>query len=177
MSEFVPSRRQFLRCVAAAGLSSRLGAAAKPLRGAFPTMATPFTEDKAVDYEDLAREVDFMDRCGVQGMVWPQMASEYSRLSRDERMYGMEVLAIVAKGPGRTGAGHRRRARLPASWRRACPDAVIAMPLTEAKSVDDVREYYRALGRATKASPMTFLVRGKQYVAVAAGPNILCFGL
>ena len=30
---------------------------------------------------------------------------------------------------------------------------------------------------AMKASPMTFSVRGKQYVAVAAGPNILCFGL
>jgi glucose dehydrogenase/cytochrome c553 len=28
-----------------------------------------------------------------------------------------------------------------------------------------------------KASPMTFLSGGKQYVAVAAGPNILCFGL
>jgi len=27
-----------------------------------------------------------------------------------------------------------------------------------------------------KASPMTFTVGGKQYVAVAAGPNILCFG-
>ncbi len=28
-----------------------------------------------------------------------------------------------------------------------------------------------------KASPMTFLLNGNQYVAVAAGPNILCFGL
>jgi PQQ-dependent dehydrogenase (methanol/ethanol family) len=28
-----------------------------------------------------------------------------------------------------------------------------------------------------KASPMTFTVGGKQYVAVAAGPNILCFSL
>lgn len=28
-----------------------------------------------------------------------------------------------------------------------------------------------------KASPMTFTVEGRQYVAVAAGPNILCFGL
>lgn len=28
-----------------------------------------------------------------------------------------------------------------------------------------------------KASPMTFAVSGNQYVAVAAGPNILCFGL
>lgn len=28
-----------------------------------------------------------------------------------------------------------------------------------------------------KASPITFIMGGKQYVAVAAGPNILCFGL
>jgi PQQ-dependent dehydrogenase (methanol/ethanol family) len=28
-----------------------------------------------------------------------------------------------------------------------------------------------------KASPMTFTVGGNQYIAVAAGPNILCFGL
>ncbi len=28
-----------------------------------------------------------------------------------------------------------------------------------------------------KASPMTFTVDGKQYIVVAAGPNILCFGL
>jgi PQQ-dependent dehydrogenase (methanol/ethanol family) len=28
-----------------------------------------------------------------------------------------------------------------------------------------------------KASPMTFSAGGKQYIAVAAGPNILCFGL
>jgi len=28
-----------------------------------------------------------------------------------------------------------------------------------------------------KASPMTFEYNGKQYIAVAAGPNILCFGL
>ncbi len=28
-----------------------------------------------------------------------------------------------------------------------------------------------------KASPMTFMVDGKQFVATVAGPNILCFGL
>lgn len=28
-----------------------------------------------------------------------------------------------------------------------------------------------------KASPMTFSIKGKQYVAVAAGPNVLCFTL
>jgi PQQ-dependent dehydrogenase (methanol/ethanol family) len=29
----------------------------------------------------------------------------------------------------------------------------------------------------SKASPMTYVVNGKQYVALAVGPNILCFGL
>jgi alcohol dehydrogenase (cytochrome c) len=28
-----------------------------------------------------------------------------------------------------------------------------------------------------KGSPMTFTTGGRQYIAVAAGPNILCFGL
>ena len=28
-----------------------------------------------------------------------------------------------------------------------------------------------------KASPMTYTVGGKQFVAIAIGPNILCFGL
>src|SRR5262249_30285054 len=30
---------------------------------------------------------------------------------------------------------------------------------------------------AMKASPMTYLVEGQQYVAAVAGPNIICFGL
>jgi dihydrodipicolinate synthase/N-acetylneuraminate lyase len=86
----MPTRRQFLGCVAAGSLYTRFGfAASKPLRGIFIILATPYTENKAMDYEDLAAEVDFMDRCGVHGMVWPQMASEYTRLTREERFRGM----------------------------------------------------------------------------------------
>jgi len=140
----------------AAGLSTRLGAAIKRLRGAFPIMATPYTDGNAVDYEDLAREVDFMDRCGVQGMVWPQMASEFSQLSRAERMQGMEVLAKAAKGKGPAlvlGVQASNTEGALAYLRHAeelDPDAVIAMPPTEAHSINDFREYYRALGHATK---------------------------
>jgi alcohol dehydrogenase (cytochrome c) len=35
---------------------------------------------------------------------------------------------------------------------------------------------FRANG-PSKASPMTFTAGGKQFVAIASGPNILCFGL
>lgn len=151
-----PSRRQFLRCLAAAGLYSRLGAAAKQLRGVFIIMATPYTETKDVDYEDLAREVDFMHRCGVQGMVWPQMASEYTHLTHEERLRGMEVLAKAAKGkrPALVLGVQAPNTEAALDYERhaeeLAPDALIAMPPTEAKSLDDFREYYRALGRATK---------------------------
>src|SRR6266849_10254257 len=94
------SRRELLAGLSATALGPRLPAAAqdKPMRGVFIIMATPYTESDAVDYEDLAREVDFLDRCGVQGMVWPQLASEYTQLSKEERLRGMEVLAKAAKG-------------------------------------------------------------------------------
>src|SRR5215467_14931742 len=93
------SRREFLAFCGASALGFRaVAATGKPMRGIFIIMATPYTEAKAVDYEDLAREVEFLDRAGVQGMVWPQMASEYSRLTKAERMEGMRALARAAKG-------------------------------------------------------------------------------
>jgi PQQ-dependent dehydrogenase (methanol/ethanol family) len=37
--------------------------------------------------------------------------------------------------------------------------------------------WHFAAGSENKASPMTYLVSGKQFIAVAIGPNIVCFGL
>jgi len=153
----MPTRRQFLGCVAAGSLYTRFGfAASKPLRGIFIILATPYTENKAMDYEDLAAEADFMDRCGVHGMVWPQMASEYTRLTREERFRGMEVLAKAAKGkrPGLVLGVQGPNVEAALDYARHAeelgPDALIAIPPSEAHSLDDFHEYYRALGRITK---------------------------
>jgi dihydrodipicolinate synthase/N-acetylneuraminate lyase len=153
----MPTRRQFLGCVAASSLCARFGfAASKPLRGIFIILATPYTENKAMDYEDLAAEVDFMDRCGVHGMVWPQMASEYTRLTREERFRGMEVLARAAKGKrpalvlGVQGPNVDAALDYARHAEELGPDALIAIPPTEAHSLDDFHEYYRALGRVVK---------------------------
>jgi len=150
------SRRQFLTCLTAAAFYSRRGlAGAKPLRGIFIIMSTPYTEAKALDYEDLASEVDFMDHCGVHGMVWPQMASEYTKLTREERHRGMEILAKAAKGKrpalvlGVQGPNTEAALDYARHAEELAPDALIAIPPVEAKSVEDFRSYYRALGRAT----------------------------
>ena len=95
------TRRHCLALFAAAALTKTgtlLAKGKKPLRGAFMILATPYTSTKAIDYEDLAAEVEFLDRCEVQGMVWPQNASDLNYLTKDERMRGMEVIAKAAKG-------------------------------------------------------------------------------
>jgi 4-hydroxy-tetrahydrodipicolinate synthase len=155
----VLSRRRLLAALPAAafGLGRALSApSGKPMRGIFPIMATPYTAAGAVDFDDLAREVQFLERCGVHGMVWPQLASEYASLTREERLRGMEVLARAAaggkaalvlgvQGPNTDAALEYLRAA-----EKLDPDAVIAIPPREAKSLEDVRAYYRALAGATK---------------------------
>jgi dihydrodipicolinate synthase/N-acetylneuraminate lyase len=148
------TRRVFLSTFAALPLTR--AAAAQPLRGIFPIMATPFTDSKDVDYEDLAREVDFLTRCGVHGMVWPQLASEYMTLTKAERFRGMEVLAKAAQGkapalvlgvqgPNITAALEY----LKHAESLAC-NALIAIPPTEATSIADYQRYYATLAAATK---------------------------
>ena len=149
--------RRHLFLVLGAGLGTRLAAASeKPIRGVFPIMSTPFTADKAVDYDDLVKEVEFLDRCGVHGMVWPQLASEYFRLSKEERLRGMEVVAKAARGRkpalvlGVQGPNTEAMLEYARHAEKLSPDAVIAIPPMEAKTLDDFREYYRALARITQ---------------------------
>ncbi len=160
MTDQLPStRRQFLTLVGTSAVTSRLALKAsgsKTLRGTFIIMSTPFTTAKAVDYEDLTSEVNFIDRCGVQGMVWPQLASEYMTLSKQERMKGMEVLAKAAEGKkaalvlGVQGPNTETALEYARHAEELAPDALIAIPPTEAKSLEDFGNYYRALARATK---------------------------
>jgi 4-hydroxy-tetrahydrodipicolinate synthase len=152
------SRRQWLAAAGAAILvKPRLGAAAqKPMRGVFPIMATPFTNSKTLDFEDLAKEVDFLERCGVHGMVWPQNASGYRSLNKEERLRGMEVLAQAAKGRkpalvlGVQAANQEQMLAFAEKAESLAPDALIAMPPYEANSLDEYRRYYQALARLTR---------------------------
>ncbi len=153
------TRRDCLTLLSAATLSAGRAPSAttkRSLRGAFMILATPYTAAKAIDYEDLEGEVDFLDRCGTQGMVWPQNASDLSYLTKDERMRGMEVIAKAAKGrkpalilgvQAEDTPSMLEYARLAEKLE---PDAVIAIPPTKATSLDDYREYYTELCKLAK---------------------------
>lgn len=130
--------------------------ATKPLRGVFMILNTPFTAAGDVDWDDLVNEVRFVDRHGCGGIVWPQGSSGVATLTRDERLHGMELLtrtcrdlrvACVLGVQGRDTAEMLSYAKHAESL---APDAMIAMPPTDGRSLDDHRVYFRALAGATQ---------------------------
>ena len=95
------TRREFGR-LAFAGLVSPTFGLLEPerrrMRGVFIILTTPFTAAGEVDWDDLARETAFVDRCGCHGVVWPQGSSGVANLTKTERLRGMELLARATKG-------------------------------------------------------------------------------
>lgn len=154
------TRRDWLGAAGSAALLAKLAPAAtlpaKPMQGAFIILSTPYATSKAVDWEDLAGEVDFLDRCGVHGLVWPQLSSELLQLTKQERMRGMEVLAKAVQGKrpvlvlGVQGDDTREMLEYASHAEKFQPDAMIAIPPKKAASLDDFREYFRALCKLTQ---------------------------
>ena len=165
-------RRQILAGIGATAVlpySAVFAANQNKIRGALMILSTPYTDENEVDYEDLAREVTFCAHCGVQGVVWPQNSSEQRYLSYEERVKGFET---IAKANGGTGMalvfgvqaddtqGMLRYARIAESLN---PDGMIAIPPTTADSLEDIRDYYRALCEVTD-KPV--------FVQTSGGPDI-----
>ena len=69
----------------------RVGSVDEDMRGIFVIMSTPYTESGAVHYDDLAFQVEWLDRAGAHGLVWPQNSSDYPRLTTEEIRRGFEV--------------------------------------------------------------------------------------
>ena len=123
-------------------------------------MQTPFTEAGALDLGTLAQEVHFLHRIGVQGMTWPQMASEWPTLSFEERLAGAETIVRAQRtldAPTRpavvigvqapdteTAVKYARHAD------KLSPDAIIAIPLNGGQDEARQMEYYAAIGGACR---------------------------
>jgi 4-hydroxy-tetrahydrodipicolinate synthase len=155
MRKLTVDRRHFLTLVAAAPNFLAHGAEGKVLRGIFPILQSPFTHSDKLDLDALAAQVPFLDRGGVHGAVWPQLASEYSVLTVQERLEGTDAIAAAARdrriacvigvqAPDvETATAYVKRAD------HAGADAVIALPLPNA-SLDQIFNYYKAIGSASR---------------------------
>ena len=154
-------RRQFLAAAAAGStliLRSAYAATEKKLQGIFPIMQTPFRDSGELDAETLAREVRFLDRIGAQGMVWPQLASEFAALTVDERLAGAETIVRANKALdartrpavvlGVQAADIDTAVKFARHADKLSPDAIIAIPLNGGKDDAQQIEYYSAIGAA-----------------------------
>jgi Dihydrodipicolinate synthetase family len=65
----------------------------KRLAGVYPIISTPFTEDGGLDLHSLERLSNFMCQSGVQGAVYPAIASEFSTLTKSERHNAVSLVA------------------------------------------------------------------------------------
>lgn len=152
------TRRECLAILASTAMRRpvRAQAAGKRMRGALMILSTPYTEAGAVDWDDLVRETEFVERCGAHGAVWPQGSSGVANLTKDERRRGMEVLAKAMQGKkaalvlGVQGKDTPEMLEYARGAEALAPDAMIAMPPSAAHSVDEYREYFRALAQVTK---------------------------
>ena len=127
-------------------------------RGIFPIVATPYRDDGSVDLETLGDEVRFLDRAGVHGIVWPQLASEYALLKYDERIAGAEAIVEASKGLrpkvviGVQADDTETAVRYARHAKSIGPDAIIALPPRKGGQtkfdLQAVAEYYRAVGEA-----------------------------
>jgi 4-hydroxy-tetrahydrodipicolinate synthase len=156
------SRRDFL-ALAVAGASvipSKMSATETALRlqGIFPIMQTPFFDSGALDLATLTHEVHFLQKIGVQGMTWPQMASEWPQLTFDERVAGAGMI-VQANKTGQAGArpavvigvqanDTETAVKYARHAEKIGADAIIAIPLNQGKDELKQMEYYSAIGEA-----------------------------
>ncbi len=146
------SRRLFLQALGALPL---LGKDSKPLGGIFPIVQTPFSDDGKLDPKTLAEEIRFLDRTGVQGVVWRQLASEYFDLTKSERLAGMEAVASTGNPlkPAVVLGVQADDIDTALEYTRAAeklnPSALIALPPRGEKDNTKVVAYYKAIGEAS----------------------------
>jgi len=164
------TRRDTLKLMGSAAIASKVMGAAPALaaparrdadlRGLFVILSTPYTDSGALDYEDLAFQVEWLDHAGVHGLVWPQNSSDYPRLTTDEIRRGFEVLTEANRGReltlvlGVQQDATREMLEQARFAERLEPDMMIAMPPKVGTSLSDYREYYTGLAGVTERPVM-----------------------
>jgi len=63
-----------------------------PFEGVYPAMTTPFTEDDAVDHDQLAANARYLERAGVDGVVPVGSTGESATMSHDEHVAVIETV-------------------------------------------------------------------------------------
>jgi 4-hydroxy-tetrahydrodipicolinate synthase len=122
----------------------------------FPVLPTPFAPDGAPDVAAFLRLADFAIEAGVDGVVFPGMASEVETMSAAER--GALVAALGAHLGGRVpfivGASHADPAESAARAREGqAAGAVAAMIMAPPQCGQDIAKHVAFYAAVAEAAP------------------------
>ncbi|MGG5889711.1 dihydrodipicolinate synthase family protein [Falsiroseomonas sp. HC035] len=126
------------------------------LAGVFPVLPTPFTPEDAVDEAAFRRLIDFAVEAGVDGVVFPGMASEVETLSAAERGQMVAVLGAHLAGrlPFIVGASHADPAESAArAWEGMAVGATCAMIMAPPQAGQDVAKQVAFFSAVAEAAP------------------------
>jgi len=100
--------------------------------------------------------VRFIDRGGVHGFVWPQLASEWETLSETERLEGAEAIASTGKRLrpaiviGVQGPNAAAAVKYAKHAAKVGADAIISLPPSGQVDQKVLLDYYKEVGSSTE---------------------------
>jgi 4-hydroxy-tetrahydrodipicolinate synthase len=123
--------------------------------GVFHILATPFTDDGALDVAGIPRLVEAVLATGVRGFTILGIAGEAHRLTDDERRRVVDAVVKEVRGRvpvavGVSASGTHLAAGFASMAREHGADAVMVAPPAGARSLDAVAEYYQAVAAAAR---------------------------
>ena len=126
------------------------------INGVYPVLPTPFAPDGAPDVAAFLRLADFAIEAGVDGVVFPGMASEVETMSAAER--GALVAALGAHLGGRVpfivGASHADPVESAARAREGlAAGAVAAMIMAPPHAGQDIAKHVAFYAAVAEAAP------------------------
>ncbi len=126
------------------------------MHGIFPVVQTAVTDDGELDIPSLEKEVGFCIDCGVHGLVFPVLGSEFQYLTEGERQQLLEVVVAQAGGqvPVVAGVAGTSKAQALECARRAATtqaDAFIALPpYLSGATAAEMGDYYKAIAQVAQ---------------------------
>ena len=146
----------------------------REIHGPYPLLVTPWTEDARLDVDVLVREADYVNGCGVGGIIWPTAGEVLGNLSAAEYESGLRALAArsVEKGYGARitaicpGADSAAAVARIALVQRIADEtgakmAILARPPDNATNQVMMLEHYRAAAKVTKLPVIVQTFNGK----------------
>ncbi|MGK6355378.1 dihydrodipicolinate synthase family protein [Sphingomonas sp. DT-207] len=121
------------------------------INGAFPVLPTIFTDKGAIDEAGICAVTDWAIGCGVDGVVFPGLASEYDHLTLDERLHLISLIgervtgraAFVCGGGGKSD--EESETVIVAAARAGASAAMVVTPGRYADDMDGLAGFYRRL--------------------------------